>query len=318
MTLFMGILAGYLVFTHCADNFGRRVAVLLTWSTATVGLGLLWASTSIEVACVGLFLAGAGCESNIRVTLAVLSETVDYHLRQTYSLILQTAYGLAGICVSLGYYFLQNWRVVNLVFCALPALLLLVALTAYLEETPRHLARRSSRALLESLRRIASINGLECRIGEDEVIAVMNQREESRVEVGLSLFDLLRFRSLRRNTIYLSIVLFFLASLYIGPSSVIDQFEVDIFLLQIILSISDCIAYPIACYFISTTRRRRAGIKYFGLCALFTLAAHFFEPTDGCTSCLPAIIRVVLLFLSRYCVSYYYGVVFLYIVEIYP
>ena len=41
LPLFLGIFAGYLCFSYYADNFGRRRAMLLTWSTALTGLVLL-------------------------------------------------------------------------------------------------------------------------------------------------------------------------------------------------------------------------------------------------------------------------------------
>lgn len=73
MTLFVGIFFGYIVFTYFSDNFGRRVAMILTWVTANVGILIVCASYGIEMACIGLFLAGAGCESNIRVNLAIIN-----------------------------------------------------------------------------------------------------------------------------------------------------------------------------------------------------------------------------------------------------
>ena len=52
------------------------------------------------------------------------------------------------------------------------------------------------------------------------------------------MMDLIKFKSLKNNTYFLAGLFFFLSALYIGPSSAIDKFEINIFLLQIILSIS--------------------------------------------------------------------------------
>lgn len=73
MTLFLGVLFGYIIFTYLADNFGRRMALITTWTTANIGILILCLSQSMSHACVGLFLAGAGCESNIRVNLAIIN-----------------------------------------------------------------------------------------------------------------------------------------------------------------------------------------------------------------------------------------------------
>lgn len=87
---------------------------------------------------------------------------VDYHLRQRYSLILQCSFGVGGVMIACGYYYFRDWRTVNTVFCTIPAILLLVLMVLYLEETPNYLSRKGTKAVLASLRRIAAINGFQC------------------------------------------------------------------------------------------------------------------------------------------------------------
>lgn len=84
---------------------------------------------------------------------------VDFHLRQKYSLILQCSFGVAGIMVSVGYYYLRNWRIVNTVFCTIPSLVFLLIMVVFLEDTPNHLAKKGTGAVLSSLGRIADFNG---------------------------------------------------------------------------------------------------------------------------------------------------------------
>jgi len=130
--------------------------------------------------------------------------------------------------------------------------------------------------------------------------------------------DLFKFKSLKKNTYSLAGLFFFLSALYIGPSSAIDKFSINIFTLQIILSISECVAYPIACFFIHNTKRKTIGIKCFAFCALFSLITMFISNDPDCTWCAGNIAKLVLMFASRYCVAYYYGILFIYVVEIYP
>ena len=73
MTLFLGVFMGYIVFMHFSDNFGRRFGLILTWSTAVAGFVLISLSRNIFIASVGLLLAGAGCESNMRISIAILN-----------------------------------------------------------------------------------------------------------------------------------------------------------------------------------------------------------------------------------------------------
>jgi hypothetical protein len=136
LPLFIGIFAGYIGFTYYSDNFGRRRAMLLTWFTAIVGLILICLGKSPTLAGIGLFLAGAGCESNLRVNLAIISEIVDYHLRQAYSIILQSAFGVAGLAIAASYYCLHDWQIVTLICCVLPAIVVMLGIIFRLEETP--------------------------------------------------------------------------------------------------------------------------------------------------------------------------------------
>jgi hypothetical protein len=57
---------------------------------------------------------------------------VDVHLRQKYSLVLQCSFGLAGIMVAVGYYYLRDWRIVNTVFCTVPAIIFLIIMILFL------------------------------------------------------------------------------------------------------------------------------------------------------------------------------------------
>lgn len=58
---------------------------------------------------------------------------VDYHLRQVYSVILQSAFGVAGISIAVSYYLLYDWRIVTIFFCGIPALLAMVLIIVTVE-----------------------------------------------------------------------------------------------------------------------------------------------------------------------------------------
>jgi MFS family permease len=322
MLLFGGIFLGYLVFMHYSDNIGRRFGMILTSLTTTLGFLLISLSGDIWQACLGLLLAGAGCESNMRINLSILNEIVDYQLRQTYSLVLQCSFGVGGIFVALGYWYFRDWRMVTHVFCTVPSLLFLAIILVYLEETPNHLLKKGSKAVLASLRRIARINGLQCTITEQDILKVIelkaeHMQQQSHSVITFALTDLWKYKSLRSSTNNLAAIFLLISALYIGPSSAIDRFDLNIFILQTILSLSECIAYPIAVFFIAKTKRQAIGIKCFMLCGLFNIIA-FAIPSSGCDYCLPNLVKIGLMFCSRFCVAYYYGILFIYVVEIYP
>ena len=120
MMEYVGIFMGYLVFLYFTDNYGRKMSLLLTWTVTTIGIGLLCASVNLYMAVAGLFLAGAGCESAIRITMAVFGEVVDYYVRQQYSVALEIAFGLGGVMVGVLYWVFPNWRLINIIFILIP------------------------------------------------------------------------------------------------------------------------------------------------------------------------------------------------------
>ncbi len=68
--------------------------------------------------------------------------------------------------MSIGYYWLRDWRQVTTFFCTLPAFVLLLLIVLYLEDTPNYLYKNGSAAVLKSLSKIAEINGFECQVTE--------------------------------------------------------------------------------------------------------------------------------------------------------
>lgn len=96
------------------------------------------------------------------------------------------------------------------------------------------------------------------------------------------MFDLFRYKSLKKNTILLSCIYFCISSCYLGPSAIVDNLNINPFVLMIILSITDGISNPIASLFIHKIERKQAGIKYFGLSSLFLLVSLFFTADKTC------------------------------------
>ena len=127
-----------------------------------------------------------------------------------------------------------------------------------------------------------------------------------------------RFKSLRGKTIYLSIIFFFIAAIYLGPTAIVDSFHFNPFLLQIIFSVSDGISNPMASLFIHQMSRKIAGIKFFGISALFLFISLFFSAKSTCQSCIESYIVISMLVLSRFCICYYYSILFLYTIQLYP
>lgn len=85
------------------------------------------------MAIVGLFLSGAGSESAIRISMAVFGEIVDYYVRQQYSVALEIAFGLSGVSVGILYYIIDDWKMINIFFIAIPAVIEYLLFIFYFE-----------------------------------------------------------------------------------------------------------------------------------------------------------------------------------------
>jgi nitrate/nitrite transporter NarK len=110
-------------------------------------------------------------------------------------------------------------------------------------------------------------------------------------------------------------MLFCIASLYLGPNAAIESLGGDVFAVQVLLSLPDCIVYALTYRSIHLIERRKAGLQSLGIAFVCLLACL---PLGGAVEGAGLWGRLGLLFLSRCCVSFYYGILFLYIIELYP
>lgn len=143
---------------YFADNYGRKFGILLCWGVATVGLIILSSAVNIWMAVIGLFLAGSGSESAIRVTMAVLTEVAEFNIRQKYSVALEIAFGAGSVLVPIAYYLIENWRIINLLLILVPAGILMLLYIFYFEETPKFLLNKSNEEAMRALNKIGEIN----------------------------------------------------------------------------------------------------------------------------------------------------------------
>ena len=76
--------------------------------------------------------------------MAILSEVVEYDLRQKYSVALQSSFGISGILIGVAFYLLQEWRMIIGLCCFLPSIFILFLFVAFLEETPKYLLKKGA------------------------------------------------------------------------------------------------------------------------------------------------------------------------------
>lgn len=74
MSLYIGAMFGYFFNPFIADNYGRKFSMIISWVITLLGIVVLSSSFNIDMASLGLFFAGFGCESGIRTMMVIMSE----------------------------------------------------------------------------------------------------------------------------------------------------------------------------------------------------------------------------------------------------
>lgn len=109
---YFGSLIGFFIIPSIADNFGRRLAMVISWGI--YGFGILLIAISMHPAMIGAgeFIAGFGCNPAITLCYSFLNEQCLRDSRQKYGVGIQVFIAL-GECV-IGFLFLPaiTWRYV--------------------------------------------------------------------------------------------------------------------------------------------------------------------------------------------------------------
>ena len=111
----------------------------------------------------------------------------------------------------------------------------------------------------------------------------------------------------------MSLIFFFITYLYMGPFIIVDKLGLNPFVSQIAMGASELISYPISFYFITKTPRIKSGYVFFGLSAIFTGILIFVTAPEDCNGCFQGIIEIAMVFCSRFCIAYYFSILFLYV-----
>ncbi len=155
---YVGALLGFLIISSFSDNYGRKRAMLISWTTCVVGTVIVATSFNIYMAAVGFFFSGFGCDASINLCLIFFGEAVGSKKRQKYSIIVQIFFALGALTVTLFFFLFEDWRVVWCLLVAAPALITLILIYCYIEETPEFLIQHGTQDALAALNRIGKIN----------------------------------------------------------------------------------------------------------------------------------------------------------------
>lgn len=92
--IFIGSLMGFFTIPYFADNWGRKIAIRISWAICTIGVLIISISTSPSMVGIGYFLAGFGANPAITLCYSFINEQCLGTSRQKYGVIIQVFYAI--------------------------------------------------------------------------------------------------------------------------------------------------------------------------------------------------------------------------------
>ncbi|XP_073903878.1 organic anion transporter 3 isoform X2 [Castor canadensis] len=312
-SIFMaGILIGGPTFGELSDRFGRKP--ILTCSYLLLAASGLSASFSPNLLIYMIFRFLCGCSiSGISLSTVILNvEWVPTGMRAISSTTIGYFYTIGQFILSGLAYAIPQWRWLQLTV-SLP--FFIFSLTSWW--TPESirwmvLSGKSSKAL-KTLRRVAAFNGKK-EEGEKlslEELKFNLQKDISLAKVKYGLPDLIRIPILRRVTFCLILAWFSTGFAYYSLAMGVEEFGVNLYILQIIFGGVDIPAKFITIISLSYLGRRLT-LAIVLLLAGGAILALIFVPLDMQT------LRTALAVFGKGCLSSSFTCLFLYTSELYP
>ena len=229
---------------------------------------------------------------------------------------MQIVFTLGAIFVTILFYLIPNWRVVMITSVTIPSMIFFALMAGYLEETPQFLVRKGVEPTLKAMNRIGKINfGLRDILEPEDIQNVIEEQMEQKEFQGIiTPLDLFKFPSLRKITISCSLVCFAIYGLYYGPVLIISQIGFDIYISSIIVQGSGLASFIPVYFLIETIPRRKSGFFFFAITLTSAVILIFVVKPNDCVICTKSIIELILIFVFRFSISFYFAIFQLYFV----
>ncbi|XP_033061466.1 solute carrier family 22 member 8 [Trachypithecus francoisi] len=312
-SIFMaGILIGGLVLGDLSDRFGRRPILTCSYLLlAASGSGAAFSPT-FPVYMIFRFLCGCGISGITLSTVILNVEWVPTRMRAIMSTALGYCYTVGQFILPGLAYAIPQWRWLQLTV-SIPFFIFFLS-SWWTPESIRWLVLtgKSSKAL-KILRRVAAFNGKK-EEGERltlEELKLNLQKEISLAKAKYTAADLFRNPMLRRMTFCLSLAWFATGFAYYSLAMGVEEFGVNLYILQIIFGGVDIPAKFITILSLSYLGRHTTQAAAL-LLAGGAILALTFVPLDLQT------VRTVLAVFGKGCLSSSFSCLFLYTSELYP
>ncbi|KAM4846111.1 organic anion transporter 3 [Thomomys bottae] len=307
-----GLLIGGPVFGELSDRFGRKPILTCSYLLlAASGSGTAFSPTFL-VYMFFRFLCGSSISGITLSTVILNVEWVPTWMRAISSTSIGYFYTVGQFILSGLAYAIPKWRWLQLTV-SMPFFIFTLS-SWWTPESIRWMVLngKSSKAL-KTLRRVAAFNGMK-EEGEKLSLEELKhnlQKDISQAKVKYGLADLLRISILRRITFCLALAWFSTGFAYYSLAMGVEEFGVNIYILQIIFGGVDIPAKLITIFSLSYLGRRTTLVIAL-LLAGGAILSLIFVPLDM------QIVRTAVAVFGKGCLSSSFSCLFLYTSELYP
>lgn len=174
-----------------------------------------------------------------------------------------------------------SWESILLFYFIVPIAVSFVGLRWYIRETPFDLVTSfAPEEAHRELQWIAEQNGKaeSHAITVEEVRRMREEYEENlrrKEKADFHFLDLLRFPSLRTNTVYCCLLHFFIYYNFSAPLLAVDQFTADVYLNEVIFSLASIIMCVLCYFFLDGLPRIKTTVCCTLLSCIFILPVYF-------------------------------------------
>lgn len=287
-TLYMVASAlGVAAFAPVADKYGKRVALIVSYSITCLSLIACTFSTEWYIFLVMLIFSGLGRAPFIYYGYQVLVEVSSEFFRSMGVLIMGVTFAL-GAAATGGLNLIVNydWKDYYMFFIALPSLLAIPLVYFWADESPMsYFPRYEFNKARKALMKIAKVNKRPLpffRFEKEKIPSFHEEEEEERDFKQYSIVDLFRYPSLRRAAIggsYLSFVTYFV---FYGQILALDTLTNNPVVVAILTSVVEGLACIASLRFLTKYTRRKTVIISFLITAIAFVLYGFLSMNKRC------------------------------------